>query len=140
MQRIKVTGILSKDIDNYWHLVREFIVQSLRKMSDGSKLDDIYHDLITNNKQLWIAYDRDEEKIIGCALTSIVVFPEFKKLLYYIVSGKNFELWRDYSFVIENWAKSNGCTKIEMCGRLGWRKYLESLGFKLVSIGMEKDL
>lgn len=140
MQRIKLIGIQSKDIDNYWHLVRDFIAESLRKMSDNTKLDDIYSSLITSDRQLWVVYDRDEEKIIGCILTSILVFPEYKKLLYYVVSGKDFKLWRDYSSIIENWAKSKGCTKIEMCGRLGWRKYLDSLGFRLAYIGMEKDL
>lgn len=133
-----VVGILARDIDNYWSKVVPMVLRSLERINDGATQDSIYLDLIHKDKQLWVAYN--EQRIIGCIITQIISCPELKKLFYYIVAGDDFNSWWHERKQIEAWGRSQGCTEVEFCGRLGWQKRLKKEGYKTIYLGMTKQL
>jgi hypothetical protein len=41
---------------------------------------------------------------------------------------------------IESWAKSEGCTRLQGDGRKGWVKALQNIGWRPVSVQVEKGI
>jgi N-acyl-L-homoserine lactone synthetase len=57
-----------------------------------------------------------------------------------ITTGEQFERWYDYMDNICEWAKANGCAKMEIFARPGWERILKSKGFTKTHVQIEKPL
>lgn len=67
----------------------------------------------------------------GCMVTEIVVYPRKKVLNIFLAGGELDQLVDMYDDMNE-WAKAQGCTGGTMTGRVGWKKVLEPMGWKLM--------
>lgn len=129
----KLYGVLYHQINEAW----PFHVPLLEKAipySDGKyTLEDIKEGLKSRNFQLWAA-SRDETPTT-VMVTKIIQYPQAKTLLIMLYAGEGIEKMIHFKAAIYEWAKSQGCTEIELYGRPGWERVLKDEGYeKLYSV------
>ena len=110
--------------DSQIPLVWDEVCPLIQKALDrGSRytLKDIYEGLCSRKMQLWCW--RDEK--IHAALVTTLQEDEVKFCLYLALGGSKMAEWAKYQPVVEDWARSKGCTEVRVYGRYGWKK----LGF-----------
>ena len=85
--------------------------------------EDVVNSIGTGQMQLWAA-DR------GCIVTEIVIYPR-KKVLNIFLAGGDLDQILDMDNDVKRWAEHHGCTAATMMGRMGWKKPLAALDWKL---------
>lgn len=70
-------------------------------------------------------------------LTHWIEYPRFRACRVFLAGGDLAELQRMEPVVAE-WAKRNGCARIEICGRRGWARALG--GYREVATALERRL
>ena len=60
----------------------------------------------------------------SCVVTEIIKYPRMNACRIWLAGGDKFELVDRMLTDIEAWAKTQGCKKIEIVGRKGWRRVL----------------
>ena len=86
--------------------------------------------------QLWLAWS--DEKIYGVAITQMTNYPQYRSLLVLLLSGEDKELWLDRIGIMEDFARENGCKRIEAVTRKGMQKMLPD--WKWTNIILRKEL
>tara|TARA_B100000965_G_scaffold215869_1_gene180518 strand:- start:8996 stop:9370 length:375 start_codon:yes stop_codon:yes gene_type:complete len=113
--------ILSEDLER----CRSWIEDALVYSNGTHNFDDVVLGIAESRMQLWAAPK-------GCIVTEIVVYPQ-KKVLNLFLAGGDLEQLKDMNTDITTWAKAHGCTGGMLTGRLGWKKALAPLGWKLIN-------
>jgi hypothetical protein len=85
---------------------------------------------------LWIASDEAEIKAV--CTTEIINYAQMKVCRICILTGRDFRSWTKYCKDIENWAKKEGCKRIESLARKGWAKIFKD--YTMSHIFLEKEL
>lgn len=81
------------------------------------------------NAQLWAILDRYEP--IGAVVTQIK--PDGRCLLWQIAGARVREWAAMFVATVAGWAREQGCTALYGCGRKGWKRIVEPLGFERVA-------
>ena len=111
--------VLSKELER----CRPWIEDALEYCNGTHIFDDIVHGIAEGRMQLWPAPK-------GCMVTEIVVYPRKKVLNIFLAGGKLDQLL-DMDKDMTEWAKMQGCTGGTISGRVGWKKVLEPMGWRL---------
>ncbi len=90
--------------------------------------------------QLWIAYDSKESKVKCVCVTEIRQYPNYKVCDCKITTGTDYKSWVDFMDDVVNWARSQGCKKMEIFTRPGWERILKYKGFVKTHVQLEKPL
>ena len=105
---------------------REWIQSALDKGGDTHDFKDIVDGVISGHMQLWSG-------VSGCAVTEILVYPN-KKILHVFLAGGDqghgIKQITDMHDDAVEWGKAQGCVGMTIAGRKGWKKVLESKGWK----------
>ena len=84
--------------------------------------EDILEGLCNSSMQLWCWQDYHE---IKAALVTTIQFDSEKKwCLLLSVGGDSLSEWSPYLSLVEEWAKGEGCTEMQVYGRIGWARQL----------------
>lgn len=126
------------EVEKVWPLAKE-LVQKACQTNGGFNAEHILEFLKEGTMQLWMAID-ENNKVICCCVTEIRQYPNFKVCDLRITTGEQFERWVDYMDNICEWAKSNGCKKMEVFARPGWERILKHKGFKKTHVQIEREL
>lgn len=94
--------------------------------------NDIKNGIASGMMQLWPAAK-------GCIVTEIVVYPK-KKVINIFLAGGELDQILDMDADVKAWAAAHGCTGATMTGRVGWKKPLEPLGWKVLHTQFAKDI
>jgi len=113
--------ILSDDLERCKPWIEDALVHS----NGTHNFDDVVLGIAESRMQLWAAPR-------GCIVTEIVVYPQ-KKVLHLFLAGGKLDQLKDMNTDITNWAIAHGCTGGTLTGRLGWKKALAPLGWKLIN-------
>ena len=119
--------VLSPDLER----CRPWIEAALEYSGGTHIFEDVVSNIAQGTMQLWPAPR-------GCIVTEIVVYPR-KKVLNIFLAGGELDQILDMNDDITAWAKLNGCTAGTMSGRMGWKKPLEKLGWKLQFVTFQKE-
>jgi N-acyl-L-homoserine lactone synthetase len=57
-----------------------------------------------------------------------------------ITTGEQFERWFNYMDQICEWARKEGCKKMEIFARPGWERILKHKGFRKTHVQIEREL
>lgn len=107
-------------------------IEAALEYTGGTHLfEDIVSSIAKGQMQLWPAPR-------GCIVTEIVVYPR-KKVLNIFLAGGELDQILDMDHDVKAWAKSNGCTAAQMSGRMGWKKPLAPLDWKLQHASFVKE-
>jgi hypothetical protein len=106
-------------------------------LGEGESIDELFEQLLTRGKQLWIAHDG--KNVSAAAATEIVTLGKRKVCNILTIGGKLPDDWEAHLKIMESWAKSKGCSAMRFPGiRLGWERVLKN--YKVKKILMEKEL
>lgn len=95
-------------------------------------LDDVRAGVASGYMQLWPAPR-------GCAVTEIVVYPQSKALHIFLAAGELDQL-QDMFDSAAAWGRDQGCDRITLSGRVGWKRTLEPLGWGTTAVVMERKI
>lgn len=98
--------------------------------------DDVLTTLCSGDRQIWIVHFN--EKIEACFITEIINYPQAKNCRLIIGTGKGRQYWQHWRGILEQWAKSIGCTSMEVFARTGWKKIFND--YKSTHVILEKEL
>ncbi len=100
--------------------------------------DWLYSEIMGEGLQLWLVVDPDE-KIRAALVTDITPYRNgFKTCLVTVIVGSEPRSWIKLRHVLEDWARDQGCVKIEAIGRVGWKRIIPD--WKPTHIFFEKAL
>lgn len=133
---VSYIGVASAFIDQVWKDVAPMIERALAYFDDRVGIDDIYQSLKAKNNQLWLVFRGGE--ILTAVITEIAIYPKKKVLTIAYLAGRDFKSWQYGLSVLKDFAKSHGCSCIEIRGRRGWEKLLKD--FRVLNITQVLDL
>lgn len=104
-------------------MVQGPIEAALVHSDQGYAVDDILSMCVTEEAQLWCAWDTDENEIKGTMVTQLRIFPRRRVCMIWIFSGilkECIHLLPEF----EDWARGEGCGVVQIQGRRGWIRAL----------------
>lgn len=119
-------------INQAWDHVLPFLKAATEKYGIWT-IDDL-KDEIEGGALLWVKVD--DEKIVTVAVTRLLIIKE--NLVCQVIACAGAADWREQMIEIEKYAKTEGCTKVFIEGRLGWARVLPD--FRVLGVTLEKRL
>ncbi len=109
-------------LDHYWPII-EGDIEAATARSNGRLDKGVIFDALTERAmQLWFAVDG---RIKALAVTELKTYKTGLKVCsILIVTGEDRDLWMRLIEGIKDWARQNGCKRIEAWARPGWAKVL----------------
>jgi hypothetical protein len=126
-----------KDIDLVWHVVQPMLQPAIDLNEGDFDADHVYENLHKETMQLFLGYNTED--IIYAAITEICPYQHNRALRIVLMGGTNINSWVDTD-IFENFGKLQGCNRIEIVGRKGWIKKLQSRGYKQTHFIVTKEL
>jgi len=114
---------------------RDWIQSALDKGGDTHDFKDIVDGVMSGHMQLWSGAN-------GCAVTEILVYPNKKILHVFLAGGKKghgIDQIMDMHDSAVEFAKRNDCQGMTVSGRAGWKKMLQSRGWKQQFVTLAKE-
>lgn len=137
-----VTLVAKENIPLAWNWLEEALTEVIEERGQELTAPHIKEDLLTGEMQLWIC--AVSEQILGWAITSIVTYPNVKRLRFLVLGGLRMELWLKQIDCVEQWAAKMGIKEAEAWVRPGLRKKLEPYGYdkayEVVTKSIEKRI
>ena len=87
----------------------------------------------------WVVITETNEVICVC-VTEIRKYPNYSVCDTKIVTGKRYKEWFDYVDKISEWAKEQGCKKMEIFSRPGYVSMFKEKGYSATHVQVEKEL
>jgi hypothetical protein len=129
-----VFTLQSHEIERNWDLIQPYLERVQRGFPDDINIPQVLADLVGKQKQLWGYHDG--ERITGICIT------EIQHPVCWLRVGVGTESWRgqidDLIAAIESWARSLGCERIKIAGRMGWKRRLPA--YRQIGVILEKPL
>ena len=123
----------SDKISLIWDQAEKFLKKSASRSNGRTRIEDIFHDLISSKTHLWVIFDTGDLSIVGVQITLFNNYPTGKKMLCLEhTAGKNMQEWVENGIdLIIKFAKDNQCDGIEGIGRHGqWNWVKNKKGWK----------
>lgn len=125
-----------KEPEKIWGLVKDNIEKVLLRFPDDGILEDIYKDLLSRDRQLWVVLKNGE--VVASVLTLINEYHGKRYGVLTHAGGQGAEEWFHIVNPIGEFFKSEGCHKFIIHGRKGWAKFLTD--FRSDKIIFERSL
>jgi hypothetical protein len=127
MSDYELRGVPATQVDMVWTPVKHFIQAALDRTEGEMSIDDVYNALIERDMQLWILLDGLH--VIGALVTQLLEFPNVKSCRYVAMGGDVHGDFEEITSMIEQWAATQGCQRMEIVGRPGWARALRDFGY-----------
>ena len=139
-EEIQLVGVPHASIDEVWGEVKPMLERGISHGDGELDIDDILKFLLDRTMQLWIVYNYTEGNIMMAGITEVMTYPKIKVCRAVVLGGDGVDQWVKHVSGIEEWAKSQGCDKIEAFGRRGLAKKMEAIGYSNRYVVIRKDL
>ena len=110
---------------------KPWIEDALEYCNGTHIFEDVVKSIAEGRMQLWAAPR-------GCMVTEIVIYPR-KKVFNIFLAGGELDQLKDMHDAMNAWAVEQGCTGGSLTGRVGWKKVLEPMGWKLAHSHFVKE-
>lgn len=117
-----------------WPHARSYLARAQEACGVLFDGDALLSDLKKKRLLLWIVYT---QKTIDCALiTRLMKGRDGLSCEIMACGGRGMKSWLGFMPIIERYAKAEGCDKLRVVGRLGWRRILKE--FEPTGVVLEK--
>lgn len=99
-------------------------------------IESIAENVRAGTALLWLATDGPQ--IVAAATTVINTTPRHKVCIVHSAGGKHTGLWDQFMPMVERYAKAEGCARVRVAGREGWKRVLK--GYSQPWIVLDKVL
>jgi len=131
-------GITADNLTERWGLISPLLLRALESGPAVMTLIDIWHALQRRDMQLWAA--SVDGKPIAVAVTQILNWPRATCCEIFLVAGNHLENFVQFERVISDWAEAEGCDYLQITGRAGWERVLDSAGWERSAVLLTKGL
>jgi hypothetical protein len=131
-------GVPSTNLIERWGLISPLLVRALESGPEVMSLIDVWDALMRRDMQLWVASEGDRP--IAVAVTQILNWPQSRCCEIFLVAGGKLENFVDFERVISDWAEAEGCDFLQITGRAGWERILDTAGWKRSAVLLTKGL
>jgi hypothetical protein len=137
---IRTVLLTPAQTSDYWHLVKGYLKDAIDHGVNETPIEFWLSRVLNLQAQLWVFLK--DEQIVGAGLTQFIEYHTHKTLHLVLCGGIDWDEWADQYYVVEEFAKKNGCRAVEQWGRKGWTKLLPQKipGFETVYYVMRKEL
>ena len=136
---IKVELVAPDYVHQVWDKVKDFLDASIKTGTGTCTLDQLKV-LLAKNYQTLIVGVNDNGVIKGAMTVEIINYPNARTLFITALGGTGVvteDIWKQ----VEDWAKYQGCTKINAwCEETQARLYKQKAGFNTIRFVVEKDI
>lgn len=138
---IVITAVPADYLEDTWPHVEGHLERAIDRSDAPFTLSSIKEDLKKKNISLWLAVDAEEMKTLGVVTARIIKYPKCKALVAEWIGGNRMSEWADECVkTLEQYARDNGCARMEGFGRKGWGRFLKKFGFRVWHPTYRKDL
>ena len=127
---------LLRPSEEIWQIAEPLIKKACLSTKGRFTAEDVKEWLDSGDCQLWIVEHKNEVR--AAAVTEILLYPKLKVCRVNIVTGKGRNNWQHFKDGIEEWARKEGCKRIEALARKGWAKVYKD--YQQTHIFLEKEL
>lgn len=120
--------------------VARHIHAALEHSDNKYTYEDVIGLLKAESLILWVVYNDEIEKAIGCLLTETIRYPQRQCLYIFLLGGDDFDGMTQCLDELQEYAKGIGCDSIEFFGREGWERRLQRFQFKKIHTVMSLEL
>lgn len=105
-----------------------------------SSLCTVERDILFGDALLWLAMEREEDtvRVLAATSTSLQCTDDGKVCGITACAGEEMPRWLNLIDRIEEFARSEGCGRVRICGRKGWRRVLD--GYRKRYVILDKEL
>jgi hypothetical protein len=117
-----------KEVLRLWPTLEPEITKALEHGIDELTAFDVCRQALDNKIQVWATIDQDNK--IVCTTTTRILPYESTKVLQIITctgSGRQWKEFYEQHRAVEDFAKANGCSSVQVWGRKGWQRNLQKL-------------
>lgn len=107
-------------------------LQPALDLHDTHDIEDVEAAVASGHMQLWVG-----ER--GALVTEITRYPKLKTL-HIFVAGGEMDQCLDFLPSLYAWADMQGCDRVTLSGRVGWKRVLADHGWKQAGITMSRDV
>lgn len=117
-------------LEQAWPLLAPFVEQMAERFPDDWPVRETWRQGLSGELAFWVIWEPDEKQAYGVVGTKLGEKPSGKKVLVVeIATGTEHKRWAHLISTLEDYAKSNGCRRVEIRGRGGWARALD--GYRL---------
>ena len=118
-------------VENYWPKVQLLLQPAVDRSGGRASADQTYRLAMNGKVQIWLMYDENTKEIVAAGASELRTYPGRKILNVLLVAGHRMSEWLD-KFIdkLKRFAIHNEAKALELYGRTGWIRKLESKGFK----------
>jgi hypothetical protein len=140
LDEAKVFVVTPDMVPAYWHLGEYFIRQACKRGPGRLNPENLRMSCEAGNSQYFVAMYHGE--CVAAAVTNVNIdWPSGHRVLEWTaLGGKNHDDWFGLESIVTEAAKSHGCTAMRTYSRIGMKRMLEPLGFKVAGVILEKEI
>ena len=111
-----------------WHLIEPDIEKALAHGIDEMSTFDLFKQALNSKVFVWATLD-ENNKIVGTSTSRFINYDSTKtcQLITHTTNGVSHQTIEQEHRVLEDFAKLNGCSHIQVWGRKGWERRLQNL-------------
>ena len=130
-----------EQVANLWPQLSQPLQTALSHGQDETPLIEYLRRALDYRAQIWV-FTNDDQQIMGTGITQFIDYQTHKTLHIVACAGIEWDSWADQYYIVEEFAKKNGCKAVEQWGRPGWAKLLPAKipGFKTAYHVMRKEI
>lgn len=98
--------------------------------------NDVEQDVLGGNAYLWLAMDGGS--LMGVVVTKVTTEPDHRLCTILACAGQDWERYAWMIETLEDYARKEGCQRMEICGRPGWMRRLPQ--YRTVKVVLRKEL
>jgi hypothetical protein len=120
-----VVSLPLDQIEAAWPLIEPDAVQMAERFPDDFPPGEIKKMAQEGRFVLWVVWEETTKEYFGVVATCVARKPSGKKfLIIEAAAGRDHDKWVHLIPTLEDYGRSNGCTRIEFRGRSGWARRL----------------
>lgn len=131
----QLIGVPTPSVPQYWARALPWIEGACRR--HGLMTPDYVRDRIDDREwQLWLAIEGEE--VIAVLISEINTFPLGWVCNFVIGTGKQRHKWEHFRHDLARWAKAQGCIRMRLEARPGWKRIFK--GYRSTHVILEMEL
>lgn len=119
-------GVPRAHVAHVWLDAWGWLQPAIDRFPNGPSAASLYWSLLSGERQLWIAWDAEKDKLVAAIITEIITYDPSPVKVCRVpwIGGKGMRRWIEPALkMLTAWAIDNGCRFFEGSGRRGWKKF-----------------
>jgi hypothetical protein len=129
--------IPTQAVREVWGLAAPFLDKAEKRGGAMQTVAEWREECATGRKQLWFVWEDDADRCDGAVVTKLIDTPTGKTCVIDAFGADRGATWFPLLATLEEWAKTQDCTRCRVYGRIGWTDKLKDYALKGVILDKE---